>query len=294
MRKFTDWDNIGDDEIRIIGDRKSTKPRRSRWVIVPISVLIIGLVVLIPFIINDNKSARQVGCSEQPCSDVRKHCVDIEVNCCEPGFCEIIDTAINNRPLRIYVPHNAQVTLHKGELDKRDSTIIYVSMAAEVRADNGGILGAFVLRGEPLAWGLSKKGYCAIIDDIVTVGVADNSPLFERATETEGYFFRQYPLVDNGTIATDKTDAYNYLRALCQKGDLTFMVHSLTKISFTEFAQILVDLGCDNAIYIVGYQAYGWAIDEEGVRYDFGEEGYFDDKVIIPENFNYMIWRRKL
>lgn len=46
MRKFTEWDNIGDDEIRIIGDRKSTKPRR-RWVIVPISVFIIGLIVLL-------------------------------------------------------------------------------------------------------------------------------------------------------------------------------------------------------------------------------------------------------
>ena len=50
MRKFTEGDNIGDDEIRIIGDRKSTKPRRSRWVIVPISVLIIGLIVLLSFI----------------------------------------------------------------------------------------------------------------------------------------------------------------------------------------------------------------------------------------------------
>ena len=48
MRKFTEWDNIGDDEIRIIGDRKSTKPRR-RWVIVPISVFIIGLIVFIVY-----------------------------------------------------------------------------------------------------------------------------------------------------------------------------------------------------------------------------------------------------
>lgn len=293
MRKFLDWDNISDDEIRIIGDRKSTKPQRRRWVIVPISVLIIGLIVLIPFLINDNKSAQQVDYIQQPCSIMRNQCVDTKTNCCAPGFCEIVDTAVNNKPLRIYIPHNAQVTLHKGELDKRDSTIIYVSMAAEVRADNGGILGSFVLRGEPLAWGLSRKGYCAIIYDSITVGVADNSPLFERATETEGYFFRQYPLVDNGVIATEKTNAYNYLRALCQKDGKTFMVHSLAKVSFPEFAQMLIDLGCDNAIYIVGYKAYGWAIDEEDVRYEFGTEGYFDDKVPTCDNFNYIVWRRE-
>lgn len=289
MRKFLDWDNIGDDEIRIIGDRKSTKPRRRRWVIVPIFVLIIVMIVLIPFLISDNKSAQQISYSENPCIDARSQCV----NCCEPGFCEIKDTLINNKPLRIYIPHNAQATLHKGELDKRDSTIIYVSMAAEIRADNGGILGAFVLRGEPLAWGLSKKGYCAIINDLITIGVADNSPLFERATETEGYFFRQYPLVDNGMIATEKSNAYNYLRALCQKDNKTFMVHSLAKVSFPEFAQMLVDLGCDNAIYIVGYRAYGWAIDNSGTTHEFGTEGYFDDKVPTRDNFNYIIWRRE-
>ena len=49
-----------------------------------------------------------------------------------------------------------------------------------------------------MAWGLSKKGYVSIIEDKITVGVADNSPLFEEATEKGGYFFRQYPLVNNG------------------------------------------------------------------------------------------------
>ena len=50
-----------------------------------------------------------------------------------------------------------------------------------MRADNGGIVGAFVLKGEPKAWGLSKCGYCASIDGKVTIGVADNSPLFGHA-----------------------------------------------------------------------------------------------------------------
>ena len=44
--------------------------------------------------------------------------------------------------------------------------------AADIRADNGKIVGAFVLKGDPLSWGLSKRGYCGIIDGKLTVGVA--------------------------------------------------------------------------------------------------------------------------
>lgn len=290
MRKFTEWDNIGDDEIRIIGDRKSTKPRR-RWVIVPISVFIIGLIVLLSYI--SIKQYQPIEENEAPSlfEQISAPNVSIDEEYTH-GFCELRDTMINDIPLRIFIPHNAQATLHKGKLDKADTTIVYVSMAADVRADNGDILGAYVLQGRPLAWGLSKKGYCAIIDNVVTVGVADNSPLFERATETEGYFFRQYPLVDNGVLVENRTNAYNYLRALCQIGEETFMVHSHIKVSFHDFAQALVDLGCDNAIYLVGYEAYGWAVDNNGEIHEFGTDGYFDDIVLIPENLNYIVWRR--
>lgn len=292
MRKFTEWDNIGDDEIRIIGDRKSTKSRRSRWVIVPISVLIIGLIVLLSFILI--KQYQPIEENAVPSLFEQISAPNISIN--EEythGFCELRDTMINDIPLRLFIPHNARATLHKGKLDKADTTIVYVSMAADVRADNGDILGAYVLQGRPLAWGLSKKGYCAIIDNVVTVGVADNSPLFERATETEGYFFRQYPLVDNGVLVENRTNAYNYLRALCQIGEETFMVHSNIKVSFHDFAQALVDLGCDNAIYLVGYEAYGWVVDNNGEIHEFGTDDYFDDIVLIPENLNYIVWRRE-
>lgn len=292
MKKFIDWDHISDDEIRIIGDRKSMKTRRNRWVIMLHSLLILTgfITVMLYFLPSYSYEAPLDIKQTQPSYD---HMLDGDIGDKSAGFCDLRDTTINGIDLQIFIPHNARATLHKGEFDKADSTIVYISMAAEVRADNGAILGAYVLRGEPLAWGLSKKGYCAIIDDVVTVGVADNSPLFERATETEGYFFRQYPLVDNGVLATEKTNAYNYLRALCQMDDKTFMVHSRTKVSFPDFAQALIDLGCDNAIYIVGYQAYGWAVDTAGTTHEFGTEGYFDDKVPTIENFNYIVWRRK-
>ena len=306
MRKFTDWDNIGDDEIRIIGDRKSTKPRR-RWVIVPISVFIIGLIVLLSFI--SIKQYQPIEESEAPslfepteeiesltdeiAEEPRNERLGREVADTVRGFCELRDTMINDVSLRLFIPHNARATLHHGKLNRSDTTIVYAAQAADVRADNGGIVGAFVLKGEPLAWGLSKRGYCAIIDDVVTVSVADNSPLFERATETEGYFFRQYPLVENGVLVDNAPKGKAIRRALCDRRGEIFMAESLTAESFHDFAQALTDLGCDNAIYLVGSSAYGWAVDKENVKHEFGEDNYYTGRHRAPKNITYIVWRRE-
>ncbi len=306
MRKFTDLDSIGDDEIRIIGDRKINKLRDNRWIIGIVAVLIIGLVVLIVSISKDDSQPTNESkasspskatvmaepTSEDVAEEPRVERLGSEVTDTERGYCERRDTTINDVPLRLFIPHNARASLHLGKLNKADTTIIYTAQAADVRADNGGIVGAFVLRGEPLAWGLSKRGYCAIIDDVVTVGVADNSPLFERATETEGYFFRQYPLVDNGVLVDNTPKGKTIRRALCDRKGEIFMVESLSAESFHDFAQTLVDLGCDNAIYLVGSSAYGWAVDEEGHKHEFGEANYYTGRRRAPKNITYIVWRR--
>lgn len=306
MRKFTDLDSIGDDEIRIIGDRKINKLRDNRWIIGIVAVLIIGLVVLIVSISKDDSQPTNESkasspskatvvaesTSEDVAEEPRVERLGSEVTDTERGYCERRDTTINDVPLRLFIPHNARASLHLGKLNKADTTIIYTAQAADVRADNGGIVGAFVLRGEPLAWGLSKRGYCAIIDDVVTVGVADNSPLFERATETEGYFFRQYPLVDNGVLVDNAPKGKTIRRALCDRKGEIFMVESLSAESFHDFAQTLVDLGCDNAIYLVGSSAYGWAVDEEGHKHEFGEANYYTGRRRAPKNITYIVWRR--
>ena len=305
MRKFLDWDNIGDDEIRIIGDRKSTKQHRHRWVIVSISVLIIGLVALIPFLINQNqtieeseapslfeRSEEEESLAKEIVEESRNERLGREVADTIRGFCEIRDTMINDVSLRLFIPHNARATLHKGKLNKADTTIIYAAQAADVRADNGGIVGAFVLKGKPLAWGLSKRGYCAIVEDVVTVGVADNSPLFERATETEGYFFRQYPLVKDGQVIDNEPKGKSIRRAICDRQGEIFMVETGTIESFHDFAQALADLGVDQAVYLVGSSAYGWAVDEAGTIHEFGEDNYYTGRRRMPKNTSYIVWRK--
>lgn len=210
------YDDISDDEIRIIGDSK--EPRNIKRLVILALVVVavvagfVALVVARPntALTENNETEEQIpiyGEEPEPVVDVvvdTEHFSRIKVAEGERAFTELRDTTINDVPLRLYIPHNAELSLHVGKMDREDEDVVYTAEAAFIRADNHAILGAFVLKGEPLAWGLSMRGYCASIDGEVTVGVADNSPLFEEAINRGGYFFRQYPLVDNGVFVANE------------------------------------------------------------------------------------------
>ena len=161
------------------------------------------------------------------------------------------------------------------------------AQAADIRADNKEILGAFVYKGTPLAWGLSKKGYCAIIDGKMTIGTSENSPLFEQATETGGYFFRQFPLVDKGVLVENEQKNKSVRKALCSRYGQIFIAATEDDESYHDFAQALVDLGVEDAISLVGSKyAFGWWRDFEGVKTSFAEGWHQYRKE------NYVGWRK--
>ena len=292
-----------DDEIRILGTpskpalHKRAIGRWWLWCIVVIVAILLSIVFVSIYINKSKNEPEQFVFEEVDLPSVPQmqrtpfgRIIDDDTG----GFCEIKDTIINDIPLRIFIPHNADMSLHIGRINQEDNEIIYVAQAADVRADNGGIVGAFVLKGEPRAWGLSKMGYCASINGEITVGVADNSPLFEKATEEGGYFFRQYPLVKDGELVENEPKNKSVRRAICDRRGEIFMAESGTAESFHDFAQALVDLGCDHATSLVGGSAYGWAINEDGSTHEFGDENYFTSRRLrMPRNTSYIVWRRK-
>lgn len=288
-------EDIGDDEIRIIGEEPKTGSKGWKWLLLLLAGIVVGLAV---WLMLSKKSEPIKNEVEQgvfdPVDEVKEQpAVKLPLAKDEEtgkGFIELADTTINDIPMRLYLPHHVSMSLQLGTIDRKDNTILFATQAADVRADNGGIVGAFVLEGEPKAWGLSKNGYCAIINDTVTVGVANNSPLFEEATEKGGYFFRQFPLVDNGMLVENEQKGKSVRRALCDRNGEIFTIETLSAESFHDFAQALTDLGVDNAIYLVGSNAYGWATDADGLRHEFGNPQPPKKKW---KNISYLVMRNK-
>lgn len=294
--------DIRDDQIRIVGEGVKKNPLpRSVWIII---LTILGLVAIgIIFLATSHHQEEEIKQLKEPepsyfepvkeLEPIRRQWIGREVDSLAQGFIEIRDTSVNDIPIRIYIPHNAEMSLHIGRMDKSDKSVIFAAQAADVRADNGGIVGAFVLNGEPKAWGLSKKGFCASINGEVTIGVAENSPLFEKATEQGGYFFRQYPLVKDGQLIDNEPKGKSIRRAICDRQGEIFMVETGTIESFHDFAQALVDLGVNQAVYLVGSLAYGWAVDEAGTTHEFGEDNYYTGRRRMPKNTSYIVWKRR-
>lgn len=295
---------IQDDEIRVIGgDRHENKKQRG-WLYVLLVAGLLAIGALLWWVLSSRQTADTNTQTETKVESMAEpgYFEPTEMPTEQPatkqplakvkddghGFIEISDTVINDIPLQLYLPHQVHMSLYIGAVDRNDPSILFAAQAADVRADNGGIVGAFVLEGEPLAWGLSKLGYCAIINDTVTVGVADNSPLFEEATEKGGYFFRQFPLVDNGRLVENEPKGKSIRRAICDRNGEIFIAGSNSEESFHDFAQALVDLGIDHAIYLVGSNSYGWAVDAEGQRQPFGNP---DPPKKKWENISYLLMR---
>ena len=309
---MNELEDIRDDQIRVIGSGVRKKPLlRRRWVRVSLFLLALAVIVLLALLWGGKNRKQSV---DEPVAAVEEiepalfepleETVELEddvqtialgnrADSIAPGYVEFRDTLINDIPLRLFIPHNADMSLHIGKMDYSDTTVVYAAQAADVRADNGGIVGAFVLKGEPLAWGLSKKGYCASINGVVSVGVADNSPLFEQATERGGYFFRQYPLVSDGVIVENEPKGKSIRRGICDRRGEIFMVETGSAESFHDFSQALVDLGVDQAVYLVGSSAYGWAVNESGDVYEFGDRNYYGGRRKQPKNTSYIVWRRR-
>lgn len=289
MAKFKD---IKDDEIRIIGAPSEKKRFSWTWMVILVACILISAVLAV-LLVNRERSVQEENYQVvfEPENEIITEAVDSvkwlgDYSNTTKAYTEHLKDTINDIPLDIYIVHNAKPELCLGVPDLHDKSIVMTTQAADIRADNGKIVGAFVLNGKPLSWGLSKKGYCGIIDGKITVGVADNSPLFEEATEKGGYFFRQYPLVDNGVLVENEPKGKSIRKALCDRNGEIIVVMSRTPESFHDFAQALIDMKVDNAIYLVGSVSFGYfrdIYDQLSIIYNKYRYGY--------QYENFIVWR---
>lgn len=283
------YSDIGDDEIRVISSETKARPRKRRLTLYVVLSAVVALIVICAVAIaflpaGDDieeklqlPAAPQLPMKEQPQVDS-----STEVR----AYTSVRDTVVNGVELSIFTPHDATPVLKVGGSAITDSTAVLVAQAADIRGDNGAIVGTFVVAGELLGKGESKSGFCSIVNGEITLGVADATPMLEQALTTDGYFFRQYPLVVGGQIVENKPKGKAIRKALAEIDGGISVVVSHKKLSFHEFSQALIDAGARNAIYLVGSKSHGFYVDAEGNGALFGN---ITDTT--NENINYIVWR---
>ncbi|MCM1445125.1 MAG: hypothetical protein NC044_01790 [Prevotella sp.] len=285
--------DLDDDQIRFIFPSSDEPIKKHRFnhkilLIAFISILIIGVSAgtYVYFRVTSAKEEIAIKIESVAPIPVKTVSVDSVSGTTAKAFTSVQDTTVNSQQVIILTPIGGKPELVIGGDVLNDSSVTLVVQAADIRGDNGRIVGTFVSKGYLISTGESKAGFCAIIGGNITVGVADASPFLEQALDTEGDFFRQYPLVVGGQIVENKPKGKSYRKALAELGGKIVVIISRDRMTFHDFSQSLADIGVSNAIYLVGSKAYGFAKEEDGRLVSFGTR---TDN--LPENVSFIVWR---
>ena len=269
-----------DNEIQVLG--QPTKRSRKKWIwLIPLSL--IGGILFVWVLLCTFPQENTV--------DLRDFKTELNVTVKgEPMFIEsgIEHYSVVENDVSMYVFHMIDMTaeLNTDARQYTDDTECFIMQAADIRKDNGKFVGDFVLNGKRLSSGKRKKGYCAIIDGKITIGMSDTDDVMNRCIEKGGSFFRQYPLVSNGIMQENELKGKSIRRALALKGDKLYVFETEYRESMHDFAEALQDMGVTEAISLVGgNKAYMyWLQDDELYEsYDLSE----------VKNNNFIVFKTK-
>ncbi len=285
---------INDNEIRVIGSTGNMKRRRWPWygwlAVGVVLVVLVAVVATVLLLQTPNKVESVESPIDNPSAPQSlSHSATQSLSHSAPQLLTISDTVVDDVPLTLYMlncllPDCPRASLQVGSPEVGDSSLLLAVMAADVRADNGGVVGDFVVDGRQLARGEKKEGYCAILDGVPAIGRGGDAAL-SQALNAKGSFFRQYVLVSNGEAVPPKPKGKNHRRALCVVGHSVFVVASGDRESYHDFATALADLGVDNAIALVGSESLLIYRTAGGLLHSIGTS-------LDADNANFIVWRR--
>ena len=286
---------IDDNEIRIISAQEPEirkANRRSPRIFLFILISIIGIVGIGIIFIQSNAGKENDAAIDAPETAVKEPAPIInneeKTIGIIKGFTIAVDTAVNKKRLLILSPVNARPRLIIGKEGLNDTNIVLATQAADIRSDNGQIVGTFVLNGEVISKGEAKAGFCSIINGELSIGLAPATPMLEQTLTDGGYYFRQYPLVVGGQIVENKPKGKAIRKALVEIGSKIYVVMSRERLTFHDFSQLLIDVGARNAIYLVGSSSHSFYVNEEGKKIMMSNAPSKD-----IENVSYIIWERE-
>lgn len=271
-----------EDEIQVLGT--ATKKIRGKWVMLLVAcIAIVALSVLLLI----DKDVADGG--DADIARLKKEVMQESSSPTESSAVKVNEDSINDVPLVIYSLVNLKAELMLGLPNKEDSTILLAAQAADIRKENKGVVGDFILHGEQLSVGKGKAGYCAIIDGNVSLGISLEDGVKDYCIEHKGDFFRQYALVIEGEVQKNNLKGKAVRRTLARQGDDLYIIESVNRESLYDFSEALSDIGVTEAIYLVGGEAYMFHRDSgNGQLYEHGDNSKFPSK-----NTSYVIFRRK-
>ena len=284
-------DNIGENEIRIIGSSPEQRPAETpqkgkKWLVVALAAALLVLGVALWLLSRNDSPSEPYSTQSMP--PVATEQEDSVVQ--DSAYVDICDTIINNISLHRYIPINAKPMLVVGLIKDIPSDYILGAMAADFGDYNGEyrVAGAFVHQGQMLSHSKSKYGFCAILKDTVVIGNDLSTSYFEEAIEEKGDFFRQHALVHEGEVVNKVISKIGALRrSLCRLSDGRLcIIDTDMSVSLDEFSTALCQYGVKEAIALMGTGAsVRWAVDKAGRRYIAGA-----DEFDFPEVVNYIVW----
>ena len=260
--------DIGDNEIRVLGptEPRDDKPQpKHRWWPWLLAALLLIVLAFVYWKISHRPTPTLGNYMEEPVADSTQN-VTFEVPAESNAYTQVAQETVNDITLQIYTPVGGHVEMLVGSLPYNDKSIVLAAQAADYRADNGEIAGAFVYKGELLSKGHPKYGFCAIIGDKLTMGKSRETAMFERAVEEGGYFFRQFSLIHDGKYGEKLPKGKGVRRALCYYQENIVIIESTDRESLHDFAQALKDMGVKESISLVGSVQLPLYEDENGKR----------------------------
>ena len=95
-------------------------------------------------------------------------------------------------------------------------------------------------------------------------------------------------MVDKGVLVENEHKNKTMRKGLCCRAGQVFVAVSMTDESFHDFSQALVDLGVEDAVYLVGgHRSGGWWTGEDGATRTFDPEA----RSGTYANETYIIWK---
>ena len=285
-------EQINDDEIRVIGPKpKPDNSGKKRTILlVGILFLIAAIVVVLVLLLMQNKNTPENNASENDIGSTS----DVGTLSDEP-FCVryIFGETSKDTLFRVFEPGGAAVELlMNDDYDTNDQSILFATQAANIRAEDRGIIGDFVYKGKVKAEGYvdsTTLGFCAIYGGKVVLGKSYSTNYLDSAKNGKGYFYRHYTYVTNEGPESFSNNAKSYRRAICiMDNKKAAVVESYGRMTMSDFADALYDHNFSLAVGLMGSKNL-----DEWYRADSGRVVLYTNSYGPNPNRNYLIFRAK-